>query len=307
MAEFVLIFDTATGNIIAKTVDGAQIAAGAIVSGKLGANAVISGAIASGQIGGAHIAAGGVLSGNVASGSLGPHIAAGGILSAHVGANLLATPHLANQGVLSASFGANVLANPHLANQGILSSAIGANILDTAHVRNQGLTSSVYGVGSIGQGHVANYGLVSGKFASGAITEQALASGISIDIAETLSEPSYRSAISGIAAYEAVLFTASGYFNWARAAQSGRAPAVGLMTAGVTSGSLGAFQPAGRVINTGWNFSGYEGSVVFLGTSSEVTRTAPAASGNMVQRLGQVIAPQIVLLYPDVYMLQIGQ
>ena len=214
------------------------------------------------------LGAGAVISGSVASGSIGtPHLAAGSVLSAIVGANVLATPHIANQGILSASFGA----------------------------------------GSIGGAHVAAFGLVSGAFASGAVTEGALASGISIDIAETAQEPSFRSVLSGIQAYEAVTFTLSGYFDWARAAQSGRAPAIGLAAGAITSGSLGTLLTFGRITNTGWNFSGYIGQTAFLGTSSQVVMSAPAASGNYVQRLGQVVAPATIIFFPDITLVQIGQ
>ena len=346
--EYVVIFDTVTGNWLVKQAGSAHIADLAVVSGKLGVGSVISGAIASGQIAGAHIAAQGILSANIGTNILATaHIANQGILSASVGANILATPHFAAQGILSASYAGGSVANAHIANQGILSSAIGTNILATPHFAAQGILSASYAGGSVANAHIANQGLlssaigtkilatphfldqgilsasigagaighslvadrgiISGKVDSGAITEAGLASGISIDISETSQEPTFRAALSGILAMEAVVFTASGYFNWARAAQSGQYPAVGLMAAAPNSGALGTILTVGRVANTGWNFSGYIGQPLYLSTSSQVATTPPSASGNVVQRVGQGISQVSMFLMPNPLTFQIGQ
>jgi hypothetical protein len=258
-------------------------------------------------VGTPHIANQAITSALVAANALAtPHFANQGILSASIAALAVGTPHLANQAVLSAKVGAAAIGTPHIANQAITSALVAGGALATPHIANQGILSASLGAGEIGHAHIANYGIVSGKYASGSITEEALASGISIDISETTQEPTYR-AVQNVGAYEAVMFTASGYFNLAQPGTAGRMPAFGIAAAAVNSGQLGTVLTFGRVTNTGWNFSGYIGNQVFVQMSSEIAVSSPAASGNYVQRMGQVVAPATVFLIPDPTFIQIGQ
>jgi hypothetical protein len=259
------------------------------------------------QAGTAQIANASITSALIAAGAVGtPHIANQSITSALIGAGAVGTPHIANQSITSALIAANAIATPHIANQGILSASIGTNIVGAAHIQNQGLASANYGAGSIGNGHVADYGIVSGKIASGAIGTNQLASGISITIAETIQESNYR-AQGIVSAYMGVQFSASGYFNLSQAGAISSLPVIGLATANINSGQIGTVQTKGPVTNTGWNFSGYFGCLVFVDTSSAVTVTAPSASGNCIQRLGKVITGTTVYLTPDLQFVQLAQ
>jgi hypothetical protein len=308
-----------------------HIAAGAILSGHIGSGQVASGhidasytanvggtpadgsvtssKIASGAVGGVHIANATITSSDIAVNTIGNiHILNQGILSSAIGANIIATPHIANQGILSASFGANVIATPHIANQGLLSSVFGAGAIGGAHIANQGLLSANFAAGVIGHSLVTDYGIVSGKIASGAITEEGLASGISIDISEMSIEPGYRAEVP-ISGFLAIQFSVSGYYGFAQAADVNTMPALGLTTAFVNSGQIGAFQYAGRITNAGWNFSGYVGSLVFVGTSSEVTLMVSGlmVSGRCVQRFGKVAGESTIHIKPDLVFAQIGE
>lgn len=228
------------------------------------------------------------------------------MLSASFAAAAIGTPHIANQSILSALVGANVLATPHIANAGILSASIASGNIGRGHIAATAVASAQIAAGAVGHGLVTDYGIISGKVASGAITEEGLASGISIDISETVQEPSYRAALA-IAAYEAVYFSASGYFSQAQAGVATKMPAVGIAGAAIASGAIGTILGFGRVTNTAWALSGSEGKVVFCGTSSEITKTAPSASGAVVQRMGQIVADRTIMLLPDVIAVQIGQ
>jgi hypothetical protein len=320
-----------SGLIASGAIGWPHIAAGAILSGHIGSGQIASGhidasytanvggtpadgsvtsaKIASGAVGGVHIANATITSSDIAVNTIGNiHILNQGILSSAIGANIIATPHIANQGILSASFGANVIATPHIANQGLLSSVFGVGAIGGAHIANQGLLSANFAVGVIGHTLVTDYGIISGKYASGSITEVALASGISIDIAETTQEPTYRAA-DIISAFLAVQFITSGYFGYTQAGNISSMPAIGLSLGNYASGAIGTFQYAGRVTNTAWNFSGYIGQMVFVGTSSEVTLMVSGlmVSGRCVQRLGKVAAAQSIHLSPDLVFAQIAE
>jgi hypothetical protein len=311
-----LVYDTSTGKWYAQNLGSAQISDNAIISAKLGSGAVgaihmapftsgyvilgqgvaaapIYGAVPAGTVGDETITSAKLASGAV----IGDRLAYGAVLSGHIGANVIATPHIANQGILSASIGANIIDTALIKNQGVLSASIGTNVLDTAHIKNQGILSASIGIGSIGNGHIADNGIVSGKYAPASITEAALASGISIDIAETLQEPSFRAG-DLISAFLGVQFSISGYFNYSQAGGV-RMPAVGVAANNINSGAIGTILMKGRVTNGSWDFSGHIGELVFVGTSSEVTVAAPSASGQCVQRFGKVIGGQTVYLTPE--------
>ncbi|GAH56109.1 unnamed protein product, partial [marine sediment metagenome] len=176
------------------------------------------------------------------------------------------------------------------------------------HIKNQGILSASIGTGIIGDALLKNLGILSGKYASGSITEQALVSGISIDISEVSQEPSYRAGAL-ISAYQGVQFSTSGYFGLAKANDIDTMPAVGIAIANILSGAIGTFQHLGRITGA-WDFSGYVGNLVFLGSGqnvSEVTRIAPATSGECVQRIGKVVGPTTVFLRPELQYVQIAE
>jgi len=303
----VVHYETTTGRYYTKNIATAQIEDLAVTSAKLAAaiitllgsvadGAIISAKIASGAVGDAHIYPGSILSAKIAANAIGGgHILDGSLtyadladatlVSSKYGTNEIGTIHILNQGILSASYGANVIATPHIAAGGILSGAIGAAV--------------------IGDALLANYGIVSGKVASGAITENELVSGISIDIAEMMQEPSYR-AQQLLSACLGVQFNISGYFNYAQAGDISSMPAVGLTIGNILSGQIGTFRHLGRIANGGWNFSGYVGRLLFTGTSSEVTLTAPSSSGECVQRIGKVIDYGTVFVRPEMLFVQLA-
>ena len=236
------------------------------------------------------------------------------ITSALIAANIIATPHILNQGLLSSVFGANVIATPHILNQGILSASFGAAIIAQPHIANQGLLSANYGAASIGGAHIAAASITSGKYGAQSITEGDLASGISIDISEVAQEPNYRAA-DLISAFMAVQFSASGYFNLARPNSLTTMPALGLAATTITSGLIGTFQYTGRMTNTtadlsgvaNWNFSGYEGDLLFLISGGYLGRTPPALSGDCVQRIGKIVASQTIFVRPELQFVQLAE
>lgn len=324
----VMTYDTSSGTYKAQLLGTAQIADLAITSAKLAAEiisllgtvadgAITSAKIASGVVGGVHIADATITSSDIAVGTIGGiHILDGSILTADLADALITSAKLASgqvgdghiypASILSAKIAANIIATPHILNQGILSASIGANVLATPHILNQGILSASLAAGVIGDTLVANFGIVSGKIASGVITEQQLVSGLSIDIAEIAQEPGYR-AQDLISAFLGVQFNISGYFNFAQAGDISSMPAVGITTANILSGQIGTFRYGGRLGNAAWDFSGYVGRMLFIGTSSEVTLTAPSLSGQCVQRIGKVIDEDTAFLRPELTFVQIAE
>lgn len=295
--------------IAAGIIDAAHIANQGITSAKLTAALIAS--IEAG------VADNAITSGKLASGAvIGDRIAFGAITSGHIGASVIGGIHIldgsiagadiANQGLLSANYAAASIGGTHVANQGLLSANYGAALIATPHILNQGILSASIGAASIGGAHIAALGITSGKYAAQSINEADLASGISIDISEVAQEPSYRAA-AGISSFLAVQFSASGYFNLAAANTLATMPALGLAAATILSGQVGTFQYTGRMTNAGWNFSGYEGDLLFLLSGGFLGRTPPALSGDCVQRMGKIIADTTVFVKPELQFVQLAE
>ena len=294
MPDLVYIYNTDTGQTVLRRIQAADVGSGQIASGLIANNAVVSGSVASGQLGTFHHAGGFLTSALVGSGELGtPLFRAGGILSASVGSGQLG-PHVAAAGILSAHITSGGVGTPHVAAAAITSALVASGALGP-HVAAAGILSAHIAFGAVTAEHIA----------SGSITENRLVSGISIDISEMVQEPSFRTA-EAIQAYQVVYFSLSGAFAPARALQSGTVPGVGLALASGTSGSLTTLQTKGRVVNANWNFSGFVGRLVFVGTSSEVVASSPPQSGAIIQRIGQVVSPVSVIFEPGLETVQLG-
>ena len=307
-------------------------------------SAITSALIAAGAIGTPHIAAGSITSGLIAANVIAtPHIANQGILSASIGVQIGAahfyTPPLTSgyviigQGsgitpvygavpagapgdntVTSSKIASGQVGDGHIYPASIISGKIAANIIATPHIANQGLLSSVYGAASIGGVHIATASITSGKYGAASINEGDLVSGISIDISELAQEPNYRAAAL-VSAFMAVQFSASGYFNLAQPNSLATMPALGLLAATVNSGSVGTFQYTGRMTNTtanlsgvaNWNFSGYEGDLLFLISGGYLGRTPPVLSGDCIQRMGKIVADTTIFVKPELFFAQLAE
>jgi hypothetical protein len=293
----VVHYETTTGQYYFQKVGSAQIADGAITSGL----------IASGVIGTVHLADGSVTSAKIASGFSTPPGDAS-VTSSKIASGQVGDAHIYPDSIISAKIASGIIGGVHVANQSLVSANFGANVIATPHIANQGILSASIGTGVVGDTLVADYGIISGKVASGAITEGGLASGISIDIAETSIEPSYRAGVP-ISGFLAIQFSVSGYYSFAQATDPDTMPAIGLTTAFVNSGDIGAFLYAGRITNTGWDFSGYVGNLLFVGTSSEVTLMVSGLmiSGRCVQRFGKVAGVSTIHVKPDLTFAQIAE
>lgn len=318
----VVTYDTSTGRYLAQKAGSAQISDGAITSGLLASGIVgtvhlrdlnvTSAKLAAAVIASieAAVADESITSAKLASGAvIGDRVAIDGIVSSHIGANVIGSIHILAGAVVSGKVGANVIATPHIANQGILSASIGAAEIGGAHIKDGSILSGEIGTGVIGDALLKDFGLLSGKYASGSITEQALVSGISIDISEIVQEPSYRAG-EIVSAYQGIQFSTSGYFGLAKANDINTMPAIGVAIANIASGAIGTFQYQGRMANPNWDFSGYVGTLLFLGSGQavcEVTRTAPSASGMCVQRIAKVVDPTTVFVRPELAFVQIAE
>lgn len=293
-------YETTTGTYKVQKAGSAQIADLAILSAHIGID----------EIGKEHIRDANIVSAALASAlvSLLGSVSDGAIISAKLASGIVGSVHLADGAVKSGDIAANIIATPHILAGGILSGAIGADVIGKEHIRDANIVSAAIAAGIIADALLADYGVVSGKVASGTITENELASGLSIDIAEMVQEPSYRAQVLISAATNlGVQFSVSGYFSYAQARAVTTMPAIGITTANILSGQVGTFRYQGRMTNANWDFSGYVGKLLFLGLSSQVTLTAPTASGDCVQRVGKVVDADTVFVRPELFYAQIAE
>ena len=178
-------------------------------------------------------------------------------------------------------------------------------------------TTGKYLVQSIGSAQIAAGAVLSSQIGSGQVglthlasgVGQALVSGFTATIAQIVEEPSY-TANQLLSGYLCVQFITSGVLDYCPAMNvSGMMPAIGVMTGNVLSGQTVTFQRQGRMTNAGWNFSGYIGQLVYVGTSSEVRLMVSGLmiSGFCAQRLGKTVSPTTVWLSPDLTYVQEAQ
>lgn len=344
-------YDTDTGKWFFQKLGASQLSPGAIVSGLLASgvigsldqiadslfagatglgkftNGFWSGSTALGKIGAGLFTADAdgrgkfanafLVSGLVAAGALGGgHIRDQDILSGKYAPQSIRTADLGLGQVVSSIVGANTIATPHIQNQGILSASIGAAAIGTAHVAIAAIISGLVASGIIGRDHIGINAIVSGRLGSGAIpdwsvSEQQLVSGISIDIAESLSEPT-GIANEPISGHACVLFL-SGFagkrVGVAFANNPNRMPAVGKIGgAAVASGGAMTTNPIlGYGKQTSPIGSGNVQKLVYVGTNGQPTVTVPSASGNCVQILGQVADNDgTMFLFPQPFFVQVA-
>ncbi len=281
------------------------------------------------QIGAAQITVASLTSSLIAAGAIGtPHLAAGAVTSAKIAANAIGGPHildgsilgadLANATITSAQIGASVIGGVHildgsiagadLAAAAVTSGKIAAGAIGGVHILDGSIVSGDIAANAIGGGHIVAGGVISGNIGSGQIGTTHLAADVAVNISQIGQEQTFPAA-DLISAYLCIQYSTSNYFNYARANAVATMPALGLATANIASGQVGTFQYRGRIQNTGWNFSGYVGNLVYVGTSSEVTliTSGMTVSGTCIQRFGKVATPNTVFVSPDLTFVQLAQ
>ena len=133
---------------------------------------------------------------------------------------------------------------------------------------------------------------------TGEIQESDLVSGISIDIAEILKEPTY-AAGEPISSYLAVYLMGSKEVGVAKANDAAKMPAIGAVTVALASGDTAAIWTQGRCDADPALISGQYQKVVFVQTDGQLRVSAPSASGNIQQRMGVVANDSQIMLYPS--------
>jgi len=146
---------------------------------------------------------------------------------------------------------------------------------------------------------VAGRSILSGNIQVGSITEDNLASGLSIDIAEYLKEPTYTSKnpISGCSC----IYLVSGKLIDTALPYSGYLPAIGLIGDAVAADVLTPIFHGGRFSHglLSGICSGYWGRRVYLSTSGQISKTPPSASGQCIQVIGEIAADDSIFVYPE--------
>lgn len=168
----------------------------------------------------------------------------------------------------------------------------------TRHIASGTVGSFDLGSGAITFGTVGSGAVVSGNVASGQLADYHFASGASIDVAGWIVEDSYFTSelISGGASGlgpKAVCFDQSGLFLLtAMASVSGRMPAIGVVTANLTSGAAATVYRLGKLYaGPTIDFSGWTNQPVYVGQSGHVVASgAPTNSGDIQQILGTSLA-----------------
>lgn len=338
-----IAYDTATGRWFAQKLGGAQLAVDAINTLTLIADGLFSGAPGIGKFVSGFWSGAGALArfgtGLFAADADGRAKFADGFLtSAKIGIGEIGGNRVAGAGILSGKYAGlsiqaadvnwGAVASGKLAALGIQATDINwgaiasgkyaAGSIRVADIGDNQLISGKIGSGQIGGLLLQDLGIVSGKvgwaaltsgvYAVGSVTEDVLASGISIDISEMVREPTY-SALEPISAFACVYISlainSSGRVGVAKAI-SGTMPAVGLVPVATASGSLPLIALVGRSLAPTSIVSGQQGKVTYVGTSGQLTLTPISTSGNICQQIGLVTDNAGVFLFPNPIMVEIA-
>jgi hypothetical protein len=248
----------------------------------------MSGGVASGEIADAA-----VTSGTISSGEVGwPHLASGAVRSGHIGDAAVVSGSYASGSIASGHLASGLLSNITIGSGGIGSGLIASGAVDGFFGPSRRIQSGSVGVfdfgsGAVVAGAVGSGAIVSGNIASGQIGSAHLASGLAIANARAIVDGvSFIAAetISGDTA-RAVVPNLSGELVIAMAAVSGRMPSIGFSTTNVLSGQAVTVWTIGAIQTT--LLSGLVApKPIFVEASGALTTVAPAASGNVQQRLG---------------------
>jgi len=295
----VVTFDTATGIRTGKLVGSALLEDNAVISGKLGSGVIgpihfapfSSGMVVVGQDAGVTPVYGFPPAGVPGDES---------ITSAKLASGAVIGDRVANVGIFSGKIAVGTIGGDRLLDGAIVSAKIGAGEIGGILLQDAGVLSGKIAADAVGGDRVWAFGVLSGKYASGSITEQALVSGISIDVAETTKEPGYRAAVI-MSAYDPVYVAAlSGNYVGIAIALSGTMPAIGIAAANIASGSLGDINYGGRAPAPTDVVSGQYGRPVFVGASGTgLTITPPSTSGYCQQIMGAVKGDSEIMLFPE--------
>jgi len=294
----VVTFDTSTGIRTGRLVGSALLEDNAVVSGKLG----------SGIIGPIHFAP--FSSGMVVIGQDAGVIPVYGyppagvpgdesITSAKLASGAVIGDRVADVGIFSGKIAVGTIGGDRLLNAIITSAKLASGAVGGVLLQDAGVLSGKLAAAVVGGDRLWDFGLVSGKYASGSITEQALMSGISIDISEISQEPGYRAG-ELISSYFCVYVAPiSGNYVKIATCLSGGMPAIGIAAANIASGDLGVINYGGRAAADPSVVSGQYGRQVFVGSGGLLGMAPPSTSGYCQQIMGAVKDDGKVFLFPE--------
>ena len=259
----------------------ASVAAGAVASGGLATGAVNSGSIASGVIGAVHIQDGTIITADIASGQVQSGQLASGAITGQAGGGAF---NLASGSIGSFDIGSGA----------IVSGRVASGQLGNFHIAS----GQIQGAAGAGVLNIASGTIGGVDFSSGATVRTAFqAGGAPVVSGGAVIRPVLDQVTDEtVSGHAAVYITQSGYIGVAKAAVSGRTPAVGVAIGNALSGltvswlQVGALQFASGMAD----FSGFLGARVWLGRSGQVVAVSGSwgsggwASGDIGQPLGIV-------------------
>ena len=297
-----------------------QIATAAIVSGKLADNSIHLAAIPAGLFladatGRGKFANAFLVSSLVAVGAIGGGLVRDlGVLSGKMANYAIHSIDIDWAALTSGKYAAGSVRTADIGATQIVSSLLGALAVGTPHLADASIIPTKVAALAIGSGLIADQGILSGKIGSGSIdlraipdnllTEAKLVSGISIDIAEQLSENTY-SAREPISSYALVYLDNDRKVKLATAL-SGLMPAMGINSATlVASGGLPLLSYAGRAAAPSSVISGQYKKLVYVGANAQVVLTAPG-SGFIIQPVGIVASDSTIFFIPTPVLVEVA-
>lgn len=277
-----------------------SISSGTLNGFELGSGAVVSGRIASGVVGNFHVASG-QIQGLAGAGV--PNIASGTINFANLGSGAVRSGHVANRAVTSGCIDTNSvhgffgpLSQVSSGSLGVYDFGSGAVI--TGAVGSGAIQSGNIASGVVGTFHVASGQLNSMNFGSGAQVRTALVVGGTPMTSGTTTFIPILVQITNevVSGAVAVYSDSSGAIGVAKAATSGKWPAVGVALKNALSGTTVEWAQVGAIQFTSGlsDYSGYVGRRVWLGRSGQITTISGSwssggfASGDVGQPIGVI-------------------
>jgi hypothetical protein len=278
--------DTATGDFVYRNIKDSTVDmdTGAIKTASIENSAITSAKIAADAIGGAHIASGEINTEHIASGAVQAiqladnSVDNAAIMSGAVDSNEINADAVLNIHIASGAVQAEQLADDSVDTAAILSGAVKSDEIDADAVLNIHIAS-----GAVQAEQLADNSVDTAAIQDGAVTEAKLASGLSIDIAESVQDILY--AAEDLNALDPVYLDSSAQMARADASDPAKNPAIGIVPNAIASGSTGSLALQGKF--PGLGMSGSQGQLLYLASGGGLTTDIPGP-GAFIQKLGFV-------------------
>jgi len=167
-----------SGKIAAGAISATELAANAVTAGKIAAGAVTTTKLAAGAVTANEIAANAIIAGKIAAGAVtATELAAGAVTTAKLAAGAVTANELAANAVIAGKIAAGVVTTTELAAGAVTTAKLAANAVTANEIAANAVTTGKIAAGTVTSNELAANSVIAGKIQAGAVNTAELAAG----------------------------------------------------------------------------------------------------------------------------------